>query len=91
MVAPVASRMDITRLPTPEPGRPAAEAFVKDHLSRLVADDIVGSPRFGGGRRAALRALDAFEIKGYAARRNEVAPVHRRAHQGCLPIFAMAF
>lgn len=85
MDPPVVSRMDMSRLPTPEPGRPAAEAFVKDHLSRLVAGDIVGSPRFDGGRRAALRALDAFEVKGYAARRNEVAPVHRRGASGLSP------
>ena len=75
----------MSQLPTPEPGRPAAEAFVSDHLSGLAFDDIVGSTRFVGGRRAAQRALDAFRVAGYATRRNEVAPVDRRGASGLSP------
>jgi deoxyribodipyrimidine photo-lyase len=65
-----------TKLPTPEIGREAAELYVREHLSDLVCDpdDIVGSPRFVGGRSAAITALSRFRVNGYAARRNEVAP-----------------
>ena len=77
--------MDIVPLPTPEPGRAPAEAFVRDHLSSLATGDVIGSTRFVGGRRAARRALEEFRITGYAARRNEVAGVDRRGASGLSP------
>ena len=75
----------MTQLPTPEPGRKAAEAFVKDQLSVLAVGNVVGSTRFAGGRRAAQQALNAFRVQGYAARRNGVAPVDRRGASGLSP------
>lgn len=75
----------MTHLPTPEPGRAAAEAFVAEHLGRLVCDDVVGSQAFSGGQRAADAALAAFDVTGYARNRNEVLPVSRRGASGLSP------
>ena len=61
-------------LPVPAPGRPAAERFVADHLANLVSDDVRGSPAFAGGQSAADAALAAYDVSGYARRRNEVHP-----------------
>ncbi len=68
----------MTPLPLPEPGRRAAEAFVRGHLGHLVSDEIAGSRRFRGGQREADAALASFEVAGYARRRNEVHPASRR-------------
>ncbi len=69
----------VTRiLPTPEPGVDAASAFVQQHLAHLVCDDVRGSGAFRGGQIAADAALASYDVAGYAARRNEVAPQHRR-------------
>lgn len=65
-------------LPPPEPGVDAASAFVQQHLGHLVCDDVRASGAFRGGQSAADAALAAFDVTGYAARRNEVAPAHRR-------------
>lgn len=69
----------VTRiLPTPEPGTGAASSFVHQHLRHLVCDDVRASGAFRGGQTAADAALAAFDVTGYAALRNEVAPQHRR-------------
>lgn len=68
----------MTRLPTPSAGRDAAEAFVGRHLAHLVSDEVRGSEAFVGGQAAADAALAAFDVGGYAARRNEVLPESRR-------------
>lgn len=65
-------------LPSPEPGVDAASAFVQQHLRHLVCDDVRASGAFRGGQSAADAALAAFDVTGYAARRNEVVPQHRR-------------
>ena len=75
----------MTRLPTPEPGQGAAEAFVSEHLSHLVCDDVKGSREFRGGQTAADAALAAFDVSGYARNRNEVLPVSRRGASALSP------
>ncbi len=68
----------MAELPTPEPGRVAAEAFVAAHFGHLVDDDVVASPAFRGGQTAADMALAGFDVAGYASRRNEVHPDESR-------------
>jgi deoxyribodipyrimidine photo-lyase len=69
----------MTRLPVPAPDRDACEELVRRHLADLATGPIVGSGRFRGGQRAADAALAAFDVAGYASRRNQVLP---RAHRG---------
>jgi len=69
---------ELPDLPTPEAGRDAAEAFVAEHLAELVGDEVRGSEAIRGGQRAADAALAAFDVGGYARRRNEVFPPKRR-------------
>lgn len=75
------------RLPTPEPGDELA--WVRQHLADLTVerdpDAITASPRFRGGQVAADAALAAFDVTGYAARRNEVMPVPRRGASALSP------
>ena len=68
----------MTLLPSPGLGRVAAEAFVAQHLSHLACDGVRGSGSFAGGQVAADSALAAFDVTGYATRRNEVYPPSRR-------------
>ncbi len=68
----------MTSLPLPRPGREAAEAYVAQHFAHLVCDGVRGSGSFTGGQVAADSALAAFDITGYATRRNEVYPPSRR-------------
>lgn len=69
-------------LPVPERGREGD--WVRRHLADLVRDDIVPSP-ITGGQRAADVALSRFQVRGYAARRNEVWPADRRGASGLSP------
>ena len=62
-------------LPTPELGRVSAERYVERHLADLVIDDVRGSVGVRGGQAAADAALAAFDVRGYAANRNEVLPI----------------
>ncbi len=79
------------RLPTPDPGRAAAERFVAEFLAHLTADAqfdptlVRGSERFRGGQSNADAALAAFDVAGYGARRNEVAPLGRRGASALSP------
>lgn len=68
----------MTTLPTPQSGRDSAGAFVSEHLAHLVCDEVKGSDVFSGGQTAADAALAAFDVTGYARRRDEVLPVGRR-------------
>lgn len=70
-------------LPTPGPGDEVA--WVRHHLGHLCADDPVASPRVRGTQAAADAALAAFDVHGYAARRNEVLPAARRGASGLSP------
>jgi len=75
----------LTQLPVPAPGPDAATAFVAEHLAHLICDDPVASPRFRGGQAAADAALAAFDVAGYASRRNEVAPRSARGASALSP------
>jgi len=47
---------------------------VAEHMSHLVCDEIAGSTAFRGGQAAADATLAAYDVTGYAARRNQVLP-----------------
>jgi len=72
-------------LDLPPQGRADAERFVSDHLGDVVCDEICGSESIRGGQQAADSALEAFDVAGYAARRNEVHPTTRRGASGLSP------
>ena len=77
----------MTTLPTPVPGLELE--WVRSHLAHLCVesspDQIVASQRFRGGQRAADLAIGNVDIRGYASRRNEVLPVHRRGATALSP------
>ena len=54
------------------------ENWVRLHLSDLVDGDVQRSGEIRGGQVAADIALNAFDVTGYAANRNEVYPTSRR-------------
>ena len=64
------------QLPTPRVGDELG--WVREHLSDLVDGDVQGSGAIRGGQEAADAALNAFDVTGYAADRNEVYPPGRR-------------
>lgn len=68
----------MSEIDLPVATRSAVETFVATTLGHLVDGPAVGSPTVRGGQRAADSALARFDVSGYAARRNEVAPVARR-------------
>jgi deoxyribodipyrimidine photo-lyase len=70
-------------LPLPVPGDEAA--WVARHLGHLLIDEPRPSSRFRGSQAAADAALAAFDVTGYAARRNEVLPVDRRGASALSP------
>lgn len=74
----------VTRLPTPSPGRDEATTWVAAHLSDLVDGAVTASP-IPGGQSAADDALRRFDVRGYAADRNEVWPAKRRGASGLSP------
>ncbi len=76
---------ETVRLPVPGLGRAAAEAFVGQHLTGLFVGDPVGSERFRGGQAAADAALAAYDVRGYAATRNEVLPPSTRGASALSP------
>jgi deoxyribodipyrimidine photo-lyase len=75
--------------PPPETGVDASEAWVTQHLPELMGPVAAGaafaSSRFRGGQQAADAALASLDLTGYAARRNEVLPAHRRGATGLSP------
>lgn len=78
------------RLPLPptsggQPDPEGTRAWVTEHLGDLVTDSTPSRPRARGGQQAADAALAAFEVRGYAERRNEVWPPHRRGASGLSP------
>ena len=62
------------RLPAPGETWQEAERWVDEHLDDLCGDDARASLGFRGGERAAQDALHAFDVGGYASRRNQVWP-----------------
>jgi deoxyribodipyrimidine photo-lyase len=73
----------VTALALPSVGDEAA--WVREHLGHLCSDDVASSPRFRGTQSAADAALAAFDVTGYAGRRNEVQPLARRGASGLSP------
>ena len=71
------------RLPTPT--LDDATGWARRHLGHLACDDVIPSGRFTGGQVAADAALAAFDVGGYASRRNEVWPPDRRAASALSP------
>ena len=73
-------------LEPPPPDRVSAERFVAEHLGGLFCEsEVVSSHRFRGGQSAADRALERFDVGGYAAARNEAYPQDRRGASGLSP------
>ena len=62
-------------LTPPEVGNEAT--WLQEHLPDLVREP-VGEPAMHGGQSRADAALEAFTVRGYAGRRNEVWPTDRR-------------
>lgn len=73
-----------TLLPTPPVGRPHITTWVAQHLGDLVREPVRAAPTVGGWTQA-QRALDAFDVTGYAARRNHVWPTSDRGASGLSP------
>lgn len=74
-------------LPPPD-DRAAILAWVGANLGPLTAegpDGVAASARFAGGQAAADAALTAYEVSGYARRRNEVWPAERRGASALSP------
>jgi len=69
----------MSQLPVPDADRRAVERFVAEHFAHLTCDAVAGSTAFFGGQQHADSALAAFDVRGYANGRNEVAPPDRRA------------
>jgi len=51
---------------------------VERQLNHLLTDPVVASPNIRGGQTAANAALQAFDVVGYAATRNQVLPESTR-------------
>ena len=88
--APVTGR----RLPDPPSERRQVRQWVDSHLGDLcvpvpsgAAEDADGltSPRIRGGQHAADAAMQAFDVGGYARRRNNVWPPADRGASGLSP------
>jgi deoxyribodipyrimidine photo-lyase len=59
--------------------------WVGQHLGALICDEPRRSGRFAGTQAAADAALAAFDVAGYARRRNEVLPAARRGASALSP------
>lgn len=68
----------------PAPERGDEVAWVSRYLADVTRGDVEASP-VPGGQSAADAALDGFDVRGYAARRNEVWPADRRGASGLSP------
>ncbi len=75
----------MTRLPEPPDDPAGVEDWVRSHLGDLCCDEVRRSPRFRGTQAAADAALAAFDVTGYAARRNDVWPEERRGASALSP------
>ena len=76
----------MTSLPVPEltPDRTYAVQWVREHLGDLASGDPAAAP-VRGGQQAADAALQAFDVTGYARRRNNVLPERARGASGLSP------
>lgn len=75
----------MAQLLLPEPGRAAAEMFVRQNLAALTDPEIQGSPSLFGGAKAAQAALASFDVAGFAERFEEVTPHRKRGASGLSP------
>ena len=74
------------RLPTPPPGDDDILAWVADHLGDLaVSTSSHAAAPMRGGQQAADAALQAYDVAGYARRRNNVWPPDRRGSSRLSP------
>ena len=75
----------MAEIPTPEVG--IEREWVAAHLADLLrpGDDVTASTSHRGGQTAADTALAAYDVRGYAARRNEVWPTSRRGASALSP------
>lgn len=71
-------------LPMPDLDRQNVLTWVREHLGDLASGDPEGAP-IHGGQQAADAALQAFDVAGYARRRNTVLPVAARGASGLSP------
>ena len=74
----------IDQLPVPDGGRASILDWVSTYLGDLASGDRLAAP-ISGGQQAADAALAAFEVAGYARRRNTVLPVSGRGASGLSP------
>ncbi|OFJ51020.1 FAD-binding domain-containing protein [Mycolicibacterium grossiae] len=73
-------------LPVPAAGEPDVRSWVADHLGDLTTQAAKPvDPPLRGGQTSADAALWAFDVAGYARRRNEVWPPQRRGASGLSP------
>jgi deoxyribodipyrimidine photo-lyase len=77
--------MHDTRLPVPNPEPGAVLDWVGRHLDGLISGPLRSSGLYRGGQTAADAALAAFDVAGYAERRNTVLPVDARGASGLSP------
>ena len=75
--------MTDTMLRVPDPGDEVR--WVGEHLADVCIDEPRRSDRFVGTQEAADAAISAFDLTGYAKRRNEVLPLSRRGASGLSP------
>lgn len=74
------------RLPTPPPGDEDIVTWVTDHLGDLAAPAAAkAAAPMRGGQQAADAALQAYEVSGYARRRNNVWPPDSRGSSRLSP------
>lgn len=72
------------RLPTPPPDNDELESWLTRYLGDLSTPAVTAS-RISGGQQAADTALQAFDVTGYARRRNNVWPARTRGASGLSP------
>jgi len=68
----------VTVLHLPVPTIDDAVTWTRAHLGDLACDDVAASRSFIGGQASADAALATYDVRGYAARRNQVLPVSAR-------------
>ncbi|MEZ5130323.1 MAG: FAD-binding domain-containing protein [Mycobacterium sp.] len=74
------------RLPDPPSGDDDIRSWVAQHLGDLCAPtDSDATPALRGGQRAADAALQAYDVRGYARRRNNVWPTATRGSSRLSP------
>ena len=79
-----------SRLPDPPTDPPATAAAIRDWVSTHLGDlctpvPAESGPQLPGGQLAADAALQRFDVRGYARRRNNVWPQHSRGSSRLSP------